>query len=233
MVPYFIYNDIDSRDMGVIVTSLPAIQRPQRKVTRYDVTGRDGALEVDEGGYNGYQTTMSVNVFGQDLAKIFAWLNGEGWFISSDDPSLKMWVVLDAQPKSTRLNVNGVSYDTLSVTLYIHPFRYAVADSSSEYTSSPIMITNPNSIESRPKITIEGTGDILVTVNANQMAFTDLTDGIIIDSELMDCMNLTQTALMNQYATIDEFPTFQAGGNTISVDGTVTKITIDPRWRVL
>ena len=233
MTPYFIFNDVDSRDMGVVVTSLPTVQRPQRRVTRYTVTGRSGDLEVDEGGYNGYQTTMGVNVFGQDLATIFSWLDGEGWFISSDDPSLKLWVVLDAQPKTARLNVDGACYDTLTVTLYIHPFRYAVADSTQEFTSFPILITNPNKVESRPKITIEGSGDILVTVNALQMAFTDLTDGIIVDSELMDCMNLTQTALMNLCATMDDFPTLQPGGNTISVDGTVTKITIDPRWRVL
>lgn len=233
MTPYFIFNGVDSRDMGVVVTSLPTVQRPQRKVTRYKVTGRDGDLEVDEGGYNGYQTTFGVNVFGQDLATIFSWLNGEGWFISSDDPSLKMWVVLDAQIKGTRFNVNGASYDTLTVTGYFHPFRYAVDDYTTEYTTFPILLTNPSAIESRPKLTIEGSGDILVTVNALQMAFVGLTDGIIVDSELMDCMNLEQTALMNQYATMDDFPTLQPGGNTISVDGTVTKITIDPRWRVL
>ena len=232
--PYFIFNGKDSREMGVVVETLPTIQRPKRKVTRYDVTGRDGALEVDEGGYDGYTTTMKINAFGQKLETLNAWLDGDGWFITSDEPDRQLWVVMDAQLKGTRYNVSGACYDSITITLYIHPWRYIIpADASTEYTEFPIAITNPYAWESRPKITIEGSGEITLTVNANMMTLNDITDGIIIDSELMDCMNLTKTALMNSHANIDEFPTFQPGGNTISVSGTVTKITVEPRWRVL
>ena len=105
--PYFIFKGIDSRDMGVVVETLPTIQRPRRKITRYDVTGRDGALEVDEGGYDGYTTTMKINAFGQKLETLNAWLDGDGWFITSDEPDRQLWVVMDAQLKGTRYNVSG------------------------------------------------------------------------------------------------------------------------------
>ena len=93
-------------------------------------------------------------------------------------------------------------------------------------------MTNEYAEASEPKIRIEGSGDAIVTINAQQMAFTGLTDGIIVDSELKDCMNLSETALMNANATMDEFPLLAPGANMISISGAVTKITVTPRWRV-
>lgn len=231
--PYFIFDGKDSRDMGIIVESLPTIQRPRRKVTRFDVTGRDGPLEVDDGGYDGYQTTLQINAFGQKLEKLFAWLTGEGWFVSSDEPDRAMWVSLDAQIKGKRFFC-GACYDSLTVTLYIYPYRYIYPmTATTEYTTFPATITNPHAIASKPRIKIEGSGDIIVNVNAQQMAFTDLTDGIIVDSELMECLNLTETALMNGNASMEDFPELVPGANMISISGSVTKITVTPRWRVL
>lgn len=231
--PYFIFAEKDSRDMGVIVESLPTIQRPRRKVTRFDVTGRDGPIEVDDGGYDGYQTTMNVNANGQAREKLFAWLTGEGWLITSDEPNRAMWASLDAQIKTKRFFC-GACYDTLTVTAYIYPYRYVYPMTAAiECTSFPATITNPHAISSRPRLTIEGSGDVIVTVNAQQMAFTDLTDGIIVDSELMECLNLSETALMNGNAAMEAFPEFASGANMISVSGSVTKITVLPRWRVL
>lgn len=220
--------------MGVVVETLPTIQRPKRKITRYDVTGRDGALEVDEGGYDGYQTTLQINAYGKAPEEINAWLDGEGWFITSDAPDRQMWVVLDAQHKNTRYNVSGACYDSITITMYVHPYRYIVpADAATEYTEFPILLENPYAWAAKPRITVYGSGEITLTVNANIMTLNDITDGIIIDSEMMDCMNLTKTELMNMHVNIDEFPILQSGGNTISVSGTVTKIAIEPRWRVL
>lgn len=231
--PYFIFAGKDSRDMGVIVEELPAIQRPRRKVTRYDVAGRDGPVQVDDGGYDGYQTTMQVNVGGQTREKIFGWLIGEGWFISGDEPSRAMWVSLDAQVKAKRFFC-GAAYDTLTVTMYIYPYRYIwPTPAAQEFTTFPATLENPYGVASEPKIRIEATGDALVNINAQQMSFVGLTDGIIIDCEQMECLNLTETALLNTAASFVEFPTLKPGTNRISVDGSVTKVTITPRWRVL
>lgn len=230
--PYILFAGQDSRDMGVVVEELPAIQGPRRKVTRYDVTGRDGPIEVDDGGYDGYQTTMKLNAFGQKREKLFSWLTGEGWLITSDEPDRAMWVSIDAQIKAKRFFVDAC-YDTLTVTLYIYPYRYIwPAKPAQEFTTFPAIVTNEYAEASEPKIRIEGSGDAIVTINAQQMAFTGLTDGIIVDSELKDCMNLSETALMNANATMDDFPRLAPGANMISISGAVTKITVTPRWRV-
>ena len=49
----------------------------------------------------------------------------------------------------------------------------------------------------------------------------------------MECLNLTETALLNSSASFTDFPLLKPGANMISVDGNVTKISITPRWRVL
>lgn len=231
--PYFVYAGQDSRDMGVVVEELPTIQRPRRKVTRCDVSGRDGPVELDDGGYDGYQTTMQVNVFGQTREKVFGWLIGEGWFVSSDEPDRAMWVSLDAQVKGKRFFC-GECFDTLTVTLYIYPYRYVwPTPAAQEFTAFPATLTNNYGVASEPRIRIEATGDVLVNINAQQMSFVGLTDGIIVDSELMECLNLTETALLNSSASFTDFPLLKPGANMISVDGNVTKISITPRWRVL
>ena len=231
--PYFVYAGQDSRDMGVVVEELPTIQRPRRKVTRCDVSGRDGPVELDDGGYDGYQTTMQVNVFGQTREKVFGWLIGEGWFVSSDEPDRAMWVSLDAQVKGKRFFC-GECFDTLTVTLYIYPYRYVwPTPAAQEFTAFPSTLTNNYGIASEPRIRIEATGDVLVNINAQQMSFVGLTDGIIVDSELMECLNLTETALLNSSASCTDFPLLKPGANMISVDGNVTRILITPRWRVL
>ena len=48
---YFIYNGKDSRDMGVILESLPPITRPKRRMETLTIPGRNGTLCIDEGTY--------------------------------------------------------------------------------------------------------------------------------------------------------------------------------------
>ena len=38
--PYFIYNGIDSREMGVIITSMPPVIRAEKRVDTITIPGR-------------------------------------------------------------------------------------------------------------------------------------------------------------------------------------------------
>jgi phage-related protein len=58
-----------------------------------------------------------------------------------------------------------------------------------------------------------------------------VSGGAILDTELMDVLNLAGTQLLNNIATLDEFPTLKPGTNIVSWTGNVTRLTITPRWR--
>ena len=76
----------------------------------------------------------------------------------------------------------------------------------------------------------------MLTIGTQIVEVDDVGGGIIIDSELGECFDLTETQLKNSVVTLmdDAFPTLAPGANIISWTGDgVTKITVTPRWRDL
>ncbi len=82
-------------------------------------------------------------------------------------------------------------------------------------------MTNPGTYKSAPRIKITGTGTAVLTIGTQIVEVDDLGGGIIIDSELGECFNLTETALLNGKVTLmdEDFPTLQPGANIISWTG--------------
>ena len=239
MEPYFIFRGIDSRDIGVVVEDMFDVHRPKRNVQTIQVPGRDGRLMQDDGTYDTYTISGKINCFGAPLSDVYAWLSGSGDLILGDEPTRSIRANATAQIKNTRFRCDGC-YDSLQVSFDCQPFRYHVeqTDGANDIplTSSPATVSNPGTHKCAPRLTIEGTGDAVLTIGTQILEVTDLAGGVIIDSELGECFNLTETALRNDCVTLmdEDFPTLAPGANIISWTGTgVTKITVTPRWRDL
>ena len=234
MEPYIIFRGIDSRDVGVVIEDMCDVHRPKRNVQTTQVPGRDGRLTQDEGTYDTYTISAKINCFGAPLSDVYAWLNGAGDLILGDEATRSIRASATAQIKNTRFRCDGC-YDSLQVTFDCQPFRYHVGAQDVEITASPTTLINPGTCKSAPRIQVEGTGDVVLTIGTQIVEIEGLEDGIIIDSELGDCFNLTETALLNGKVTLmdEDFPTLAPGANIISWTGDVTKITVTPRWRDL
>jgi len=86
---YFIWNGVDSRTMGVIVTKLPPRVYPAERVEQTTVPGRPGFLTrtQGEGIYDGYLLSIGIaNKRTADAAAIAAWLRGAGELIVGSEP---------------------------------------------------------------------------------------------------------------------------------------------------
>ena len=94
-------------------------------------------------------------------------------------------------------------------------------------------IVNPATAASCPKITIEGSGDFSVAVGGCLMDFEGISGGIVVDSELQECLSLDGAQLLNSQAAMEDFPLLQPGGNAVSWTGDVTRVTRSPRWRYI
>lgn len=238
MEPYFIFRGIDSRDIGVVVEDMFDVHRPKRNVQTIQVPGRDGRLTQDDGTYDTYTISGKVNCFGAPLSDVYAWLSGSGDLILGDEPTRSIRASATAQIKNTRFRCDGC-YDSLQVSFDCQPFRYHVEQTEGAndipLTSSPATVSNPGTYKSAPRLTIEGTGTAVLTIGTQIAEVTELAGGVIIDSELGECFDLTQSMLLNGKVTLldDGFPVLQPGANIISWTGAVTKITIAPRWRDL
>lgn len=82
------WNGVASDTLGIIVSKVPSLNRPQRKYNSYSVPGRNGDIIVMQDAYAEYE--QEYEIFALDGAQIDAraivdWLYQDGWCQLSDD----------------------------------------------------------------------------------------------------------------------------------------------------
>lgn len=228
---WFTHNDIDSRHYGVFLTEQPLILRAERRVSFTQVPGRSGSVPKYDGAYNDIETDLACYIADVSMmADAFAWLAEEGDLILSTDQTRAYHAQVIGEPEIERIT-RGMAARNFRITMRLEPFRYHYPASSPVTISlSGGTIYNPGTHASRPRIAITGDGDFTVTVGGEVMEFAGITDGVIVDSEMRDCLTADASALANDYATMDEYPTLPVGSSAITWTGSVTAVEITPRW---
>lgn len=230
MKPWFIWNGRDSRDMGLVVESLPPITRPAMRVSTMEIDGRDGD-EVVELGYEAYDKEI---VFGikktteEYLNSLMYWLSGDGELITSVEPTkkyyCKIYEVLDLE-RLCRFRKGGIR-------LHTQPYKYAVSESAVEWSGSNkvLQVQNQGNTSSAPLITVTGSGVVNISVDGTFVCKLDLgeDDMIIMDSAEMEAYD--NTSLRNRDMTGD-FVCLPPGGHEITWDGDITALAVVPKSR--
>lgn len=235
--PEVIYNGISSEDLGLIVTRLPDFHRAPRRYTRTDIPGRSAPVVQDEGGYDTYQTQLEINANGVPLREIYAWLRGEGWMISSDEPDYRAYVYLYGQIEDTRFRVEDACYDTLLVPLMVEPYLREV-DEEPVTTDEPMTFPGRGSDNAAPKLTLTGSGDIDLMVNGASVLIDGLDGTIVIDAETGMAYTLDggEMAWAGESVTlVNGWPYLLPEGNTNTINwsGSVSGVVIQPNWNYL
>ena len=233
---WFEFAGARNTDKGVRLLSLPVRYHPAERGELVQVPGRSGYLWASDDAYNNVLTRVQCQTTDEaDMAAIGAWLRGAGELRFSDDPG-RFYRARVTKEFSRSAAMNRFVNQEFTVTFDCQPFLYHTDVEDVEITASPYTITNPGTYKSAPKIKITGTGDVTLTIGTQIVLITGVEGGVIIDSELGDCFNLTESALLNDKVSLldEDFPTLAPGDNIISWTGTgVTKVTITPRWRDL
>ena len=123
-------------------------------------------------------------------------------------------------------------FRTATIKFKVQPFKYKLNEETTVLTESGIVI-NSGLEESKPIIKITGTGTVEMMINdmaAFIYTFPEDETEVVIDSEKQDAY--LGNVLKNRNMT-GEFPVLSVGENTISWNGEVTSITIDPKSRWL
>lgn len=252
MKPWFIWNDTDSRTLGIIIREYPPIVLPGERVEQITVPGRAGCLIRTQGEaiYEPYLKTFDIaNASTADPQPITAWLRGSGTLIVGSEPEFayEARVVKEAQMKRQFPGVWAGS-----VGFLVQPFkrlaqqcRVTPIDLTGQNPPTTWSAANIGDVPAHPRITLTGSGEVSVTVNGDRGAtiYVNLTGtdcaGVVIDTDAMAVTDDTGTVNLNARTSITAagFPGLwlPAGGasSTISWSGTLSAVTIDPRWRWL
>lgn len=237
---WFSWNGQNSLEYGIRVTRQPELTIAQERVTWEKVTGRSGSVTMLEGESVYDDITMSAECMIDDLTALgeaMAWLQGKGMLGLPIRPGGYYIGRLSQQISLARV-ITAREDRRFTLVWRCEPFFYLTPDEDIELTEAG-RVVNPSVIPSQPRITVYGTGDVILVTGGTVVGLTGLTDGIILDSELVDALDLEETQLVNEKVT-GEFPVFGAGATNISWEadpagegGSVTKVVIEPRWRTL
>lgn len=230
--PYFIFKGRNSLDMGVIVTSMPDVYKPKRRVETEEIPGRSGKMHIDDGTYENYSKVAECAVVQRaNLDAICAWLDGAGEAIFSTEPDKVYHVRVDNQISIGKMLQH---FQKFQVTFDTFPFKYSVnAADDVVILTNPQTLRNRGTVFSEPRIRIYGTGNITLFVNGVAYMLDGLTGSVVLDAEIMEVLEGDGAVYFLPAADKPLFPRLEPGQNTISWSGAVEKIEIEPRWRWL
>lgn len=227
---YFIFNGVNSLDMGVVMLQAPSIYKPTKKVNEIEIAGRNGILHEDTNVYENYTKEAKCHVTDRSMIdKVCEWLNGYGEVIFSSEPDkvYRAFIKNQIPFNNILLNLNDflVQFDCF-------PFKYSVNKADEEMSlTAPTTIYNQGTVYSEPVITIYGMGDVTLTINDIDYTLSGIDGYITINSEIQEVYK-DNTNKNNSFLAMD-FPRFEIGANTISWTGNVERIEIQPSWRWL
>lgn len=238
MIPYIIINGVMSKTInGLLIQSLPPISKPKMRTTTEEIDGRDGDI-VTTLGYSAYDKPITIGLKGDfNINDVIQYFNTSGKItFSNEDDKYYKFAVYDTIDFNRLLR-----YRTATVNIHVQPFKYSLHEppieweNTEEVTITRIKVRNNGNINSRPKLTIRGSGIITVYINNTEILSIDLGDTnktIVIDSADMNATDLDGNYL-NRLVTGDyDKLTFPVGINELRVTGALKFVTLETysRW---
>lgn len=244
---WFSFCGVTNSSMGVELLSAPTRAYPSRRgKMRKDIAGRDGFIFETDKCFESYQIRVECCAGDSaDMDAILLWLSGSGMLIFSDEPNR----AYDARivTSFTRTNFSPrVRNQRFILTWEVQPFRLLYPEAPNiVITTSGTAITAQGTAPSLPRISIVGNGYFSLTIGRQRADFRAVDGGIIIDSLLGDAFTADGALLANDKMDGELFRIDPLYTNTVSwltggedddgntASGSVTRVTITPRWRFL
>lgn len=230
---YIILNGKDSRYIdGLLVQELPRISKPKIRTEVEEIDGRDGDI-VTQLGYSAYDKELKIGLYGDyRIDDIISYFDSSGKVTFSNEIDKFYRYQIVEQIDFERL----VRFKTATVKFHVQPFKYSNVETEKDFSTvgkTSVLIRNGGNCQSRPIITVAGSGTILLKINGRAVLNIVMADDseITIDSEKMEAYN--GNVLKNrQVAGNYDNCVLNTGANEISWDGNVTKLIFHnyTRW---
>ena len=219
---YFIWNDVDSRNKGIIIRHAAPIIRPEERVQHVVIPGMSGDLTEIEGDniYNAYIQTVEISVkSATQVHAAFRWLRGSGYVTFSGQPYRKQEARIIGAVTLDKVSRN-MDHWAGQVQFYCQPLKEALSETAITLTASGT-VNNNGDVPAYPIILVYPTGQqsyVDVTVNGQTLRMTNIRGGRRIDCKAKEITNIAQTVLVTKNSA-GPFPVLQLGINTVSGSG--------------
>ena len=226
------FNCLDSwEDLGVIV-KINSVPQANKRYENVVVPGRNGSLYFDEDAYDEdakVELTLYKLDVNQDFRKINEWLN------NIKDNRLSLY------KNGLCYHVNKVIHNPIEyesktihktkVTFICDPYLYDINNADVEVSENFDIFCNGNE-GSDTLFKVYGNGNIMITVNGQDMIIKDVSEYVEVDSNLMQVRNKDGTS--KDWDTLGDFQTLNYGINNISLSGNIEKciLTFCNRYRL-
>lgn len=230
---YFIFNDIDSRDLGLRVKDIQYDVLAKRRINLVDLPTYDGVLLEDEETFESYSLDIEcylVDNFSLENIKRIKNLFkvGYGKMIFSHKPNNIYEVVINNTINfSEMLERTGACI----ISLTVQPISYLKNGSNFISVGRGTKLNNLGNYYSKPIFKVDNPSSVVeITVNGSKMKFTNVNKAFIVDCELEDVYG-EKGENLNSFMTIEsDFQVFNEGENLIEYVG-VNEIKVKPNWR--
>lgn len=232
---YFIFNNKDSRNLGIFVNHLPPIIKTSHKTETTEVDGKNGDIVKDR-GYASYNKEIEITRIDNDVDvnDIIEWLDcaEQVKLVVSNEPNVYYIAQLVEQIDFTRFE----NFETVKLTFHVQPFKYYLDEREDVLevdSETSLTVYSKGNYKSDPIITIEGSGKIELSVNGKATCtytFPENESKVVLNSEQQDAY--LDGIYKNRNMT-GNFVELKVGENVISWSGNLTKISVNPRsrWR--
>lgn len=225
-----IFNGYDSlKDLGVGVTSYPAIPSINENYEEYKIEGVDGSVIVKKGTYNNREFKIPLVL--KDFNDHNFWCKIdliEEWLTNIEDNRL----FYDRDDRCFR--VKNVTLNDIKRQAYYGEGEFEVSFLCEPFRTDPeiteIDITNNYELEYQgtkntlPLIKVYGSGTIQLHCNKTSIQIKNVNGYIEVDSKLKQVRD--EDGMGKDLDTFGDYPVFKKGPNKISWDGSVTKVTL-------
>ncbi len=216
---------------SVTVLKYPEIVKPTLRVETVKVPGRDGELTLS--GMPSYEAmVLECECMVPSVDKISAaaaWLTGRGDLVLGNDPDYAYDAQVIDEIRFEKI-LRGHAHRRFTVPFLCQPLKKKATTEPNIELTAPGTVVNIGHVPSRPLIKIQGSGNVVLAVGAYSLSITDISTSILIDSDL----GMATAGTVNEsYKVSGAWPLLVVGNNAVSWTGTVSKVTITPRWRYL
>lgn len=224
MIPYFIWNGVNSIEKKIIVNELPPTTRAAKRIIENEIPGRSGKVFFDDNTYDTFVYQIACTLApGFDVRDVSNWLSGTGKLTISLEPG-KFYegIIINQIDFKKVMHV----FREFAIEFELQPFAYSVDEMEHNFIVPGTIYITQSTTDILPYIKVEGNGAVTISINNKSQIINDIDGYIELNSQLEEAYkdNVSKNSNVN-----GEFLKLNIGENNISWTGNVTNVKIKYR----